>query len=86
MTEDQAIYEKTLIKFGTDRQIDKLIEEMAELTTALMHFKYGRENNVAEEFADVTIVMKQLKEFFNNDNAINNWVGIKIDRLSKKVL
>ena len=88
MTEEQkeyeknpTIYERALIKSGVDRQIDKLIEEMSEFAVALMHYKYGRENNVPQEFADVTTVMKQLRPIFNKYGDVDTW-----DDLTKKNL
>lgn len=75
------IYQKTLQKFGIDKQIDKLIEEMAELTVALMHYKEGRGNNVNEEFADVEIVMRQLRPVFNDNSEVDQFKKLKVERL-----
>ena len=84
-TEYETIYNKVLIKYGTDRQIDKLIEEMAELTKALMKYKYGFENNVPEEFADVEFLLKQLKPVFNKEEIIDYWQGVKENKMTLKV-
>ena len=84
-TEYETLYNKVLIKYGTDRQIDKLIEEMAELTKALMKYKYGHENNVPEEFADVEFLLKQLKPFFNMGGEVDNWQGIKENKMQEIV-
>lgn len=63
------IYEMTLRKFGVDAQTDKLIEEMSELTTALMHKKYNRPANVREELADVLIVLVQIIIAYNEEGS-----------------
>lgn len=74
------IYAETLLKFGRDRQIDKLIEEMAELTKALLDYKYGLPHNVPEEIADVLIVLRQLIPLFQD---VNEWEKIKLKNLQK---
>lgn len=76
------IYEKTLHKFGVNRQIDKLIEEMGELTQALLKYKYNEINNVPEEFADVEVLFRQLKPLFNQNEEVDNWHKFKIEKLS----
>jgi len=50
------IHQKSLDKFGADNQHLKLIEEMAELTQAILNG-----TNVSEEIADVQIVLDQIK-------------------------
>lgn len=44
--------------YGLDHQKYKLVEEMAELTQALMK---NDEDSILEEMADVTILLEQLK-------------------------
>lgn len=44
--------------YGFDRQKYKLVEEMAELTQALLK---NDEDSIVEEMADVTIILEQLK-------------------------
>lgn len=50
------IYIKALIHFGIQNQRLKAIEEMSELTQALC-----KDTNIAEEIADVQILLDQLK-------------------------
>lgn len=77
------IYEKTLYKFGVNRQIDKLIEEMGELTRALLKYKYNEINNVHEEFADVEVLLRQLRPVLNQNGDVDNWHKFKIERLEE---
>ena len=72
------IYAETLLKYGRDRQIDKLIEEMAELTQALLKYKHGEPHNVPEELADVQIVMRQLLPLFPENK---EWIENKLKKL-----
>ena len=62
----QTCYE-AIATFGTTKQIDIAIEEMAELTQALIKFKRGKQHNVEEEIADVEIMIEQLKIIFDAD-------------------
>lgn len=51
--------------YGNENQIDKTIEEMAELTQALVKYKHCGgdifKEKVIEEIADVEIMLEQLK-------------------------
>lgn len=82
---NKSIYEKAVIKWGVDAQIDMLIEEMAELIVSLKHMKRGRIHNVPDEFADVEIVMEQLRPYFNKENVIDTQKALKIKRLEERV-
>ena len=63
----ENIFKQAVDKFGVENQLLKLVEEMAELTQAIIkHRLYPNEpkhfNNLLEEYTDVTIVMRQLIE------------------------
>ena len=49
--------------FGDKAQEEVAMEELAELITAISHKHRGREHNIAEEIADVEIMLEQLKIF-----------------------
>ena len=76
-----------IAEFGADSQIDKAIEEMAELIQALLkNRKAGREHpatldNVYEEMADVIITFSQLRLIYNNESKLNDKVHEKLDVL-----
>lgn len=69
------LYEKALDKFGNQNQKLKLIEEMAELTQAII-----KDSNIAEEIADVQIVLDQLKLLYPD---WKSWEQVKIQRLKE---
>ena len=48
-------------KYGEKAQEEVAIEEMSELIQAICHKHRGREHNIAEEIADVEIMLRQLK-------------------------
>lgn len=69
------LYEKALDKFGNQHQKLKLIEEMAELTQAII-----KDSNIAEEIADVQIVLDQIKLLYPD---WKSWEQVKIQRLKE---
>lgn len=74
-------------KFGWDKQVDMLIEEMAELTQALLKVRRGKEgalDNLHEEIADVEIVLSQIK-IKCNQPLLKAWKDRKLQRLEEKL-
>lgn len=74
MTNNQ-ILQKAIDHYGAERQIDKCIEEMAELTQVLLKYKYvaesmGSDNLLAQEvkyeIADVKITVAQMEMLFGS--------------------
>lgn len=61
-----SILDEALKVIGEKELIDRAIEEMAELTVAISHYRRGRceANAVQEEIADVIIAMRQLEAIF----------------------
>lgn len=66
---DRQILGRAIQTYGRRRQIDKAIEEMAELTAALLHYRErgGTADPVREEIADVGIMLDQLILIFGGD-------------------
>lgn len=71
----------SLQKFGHAQQTDKCIEEMGELTTALLQRRYGRDADVVTEIADVLIMVSKLTILFGR-NAVDAAISQKLDRLA----
>lgn len=62
------LYEDAWKKFGAESQMDMLIEEMAELTQAILKTRRNGvvfSHSILEEFADVQICMEQIGERMN---------------------
>lgn len=81
---EMAVYEAAVRRFGEHAQILIAVEEMAELTKALLKYiRYGgtREvlDSVAEERADVEIMLNQLHVIFGDNS---EWECRKLDRLA----
>jgi len=85
MTPEKQTMRKALETWGLDSQILMAIEEMAELTQALLkqHFReykpYTKEQ-VIEEIADVEIMMIQMRMIYGNEE-IERKIQDKIERL-----
>lgn len=74
-------------KFGQDSQINLLFEEMAELQDAVCKQRRGRDSvdHIAEEIADVEIMLEQLKEIYHCHKLAAQKRVEKIWRLRKRL-
>lgn len=71
--------------YGEEKQELKAVEECSELITAISHKHFNREHNIAEEIADVEIMLEQLKIINNCDGEVEEIRQQKLDRLYEKV-
>jgi NTP pyrophosphatase (non-canonical NTP hydrolase) len=71
-------------KYGIENQMIQAIEEMAELIQALCKQWKSKNTepsqNIMEETADVTIMLKQLTYLFDCQKQVDNYKNIKINR------
>lgn len=69
---DRYIFEKAVDTYGTESQVDMAIEEMSELTKALLKYRRALKgdtdisvskahSDILEEIADVEIMLDQMK-------------------------
>ena len=81
-------------KYGQSAQVDMAIEEMSELTkalckerrTQLIQGKHAEAvSNIAEEIADVAIMLWQLILMFDCDGEVQRQVDFKITRLAQRL-
>lgn len=96
---DTGVLNRAIDTYGTTAQTDKAIEEMSELTKALLKERYARKTehhieaiaNVCEELADAVIMLNQLVIIFTERyNAIpgeeyQNMIDFKIERLKGRL-
>ena len=61
-----TLFEKAVNKYGAENQVRKAVEELTELSVALLHSLDGRGDteNIREEMADVEIMLEQLHVIF----------------------
>ncbi len=85
----EEIYMKAIEKWGLDLQVNMAIEEMAELTHALMKHRRDPDNidkiiAVIDEIADVIIMINQIKIIFGKEE-IDSHIDTKLKRVKKKL-
>lgn len=84
------LYKFAIERYGDEAQINQGIEEMAELIQAVNKFRRMRNpvtfDNIAEEIADVEIMMDQYKQIYGiTENEIILLKKRKLDRLAKRL-
>lgn len=83
--DEKSCLQAAIDTYGTDNQTDVAIEEMAELTQALIHNRRGRPANIPEEIADVEIMLEQLKIIHDCADEVEKQKDAKIKRLAFKL-
>ena len=73
--------------WGTEAQLGMVYEELGELITVLNQSRRGRVNTaaVAEEIADVRIMLRQLEIMLGLDSQCKRYRSIKLDRLRERM-
>lgn len=81
------VYEHALDRWGVKAQLQMCIEEMSELTKELCKNFRGAENRdeIAEEIADVTIVLEQARLIFGINDQVCKQMDSKVRRLAEKL-
>lgn len=86
--EQQEVMREALSTYGFDAQCDIAIEEMSELTKAIIKYRrYGtveEYTNMCEEIADVAIMIEQLWLSTKNIE-VGRFIVEKLDRLEKRL-
>lgn len=87
-TEQRKVLNDALEEYGIRSQSDIAIEEMAELTKAIIKCRRNPSviatENLYEEIADVLIMLEQLSIHYDSDY-IEQIIAKKIDRLKKRI-
>lgn len=82
-------FEQAIQAWGSHAQIRQLIEEMAELTTALCHYERTMTNEdfakVLEEMGDVELCLEQAKHIFGFEHLITDFIIAKVKRTTAKL-
>ncbi|MGM9533715.1 MAG: hypothetical protein ACI3VR_00610 [Intestinibacter sp.] len=80
--------------YGLEKQLDQTVEECSELIQAIMKWKRGDDSDVlgliydvAEEIADVWIMLNQLTELDDDiADAVDEDIRFKLDRQLERIL
>ncbi len=83
----KIIYDAAINKYGNHMQQMVAIEEMSELIKELVKYNRGTENekHIAEEIADVCIMLEQLIMMFDNEPEVRLYIEQKLLRLQSRV-
>lgn len=91
---DIKIFQQAIDHYGDVCQQDKFIEEASELTKALLKLRYAKPTGVehdilsdavAEEMADVEIMLMQLHMIYQNHEKVSEYRAKKIERLERRL-
>lgn len=79
--------QKAVQVFGKDSQCKMAIEEMSELTKEICKNFRGKPNidRIAEEIADVKIMLEQLEIIYDCVDKVIEWQDFKLRRLDKMI-
>lgn len=90
----KQLLERVITANGMNNQLDVAIEELSELIQAICKIKrrdslsnesFAVKGNLAEEMADVEIILAELKLLFDNEDDVKEWENYKLDRLEKRL-
>ena len=79
------IYNIAIALYGGAEQEVVAIEECSELIQAISHKHRGRPHNIAEEIADVEIMLEQLKIINDCAETVEQLKRYKIERLLNRM-
>ena len=85
--ERQKVYTNALIAYGEEAQCIVAIEELSECAKEICKVLRGKgdREHLAEEIADATIMLEQLRYFFGINEDVCEWMDSKIKRLDAKL-
>ena len=85
--ERKRIYTYAIDRWGIKGQILMVIEEMSELTKEICKSFRGKDNldQIADEAADVMIMMEQLRMILGLDDMIAEHMEAKVKRLADRL-
>lgn len=84
---ERAVLFEAIQTYGEDSQLKILLEEMSELQKEICKYWRGDENGlrIAEETADVEIMLEQLKMMFSMEFTVRQFGKQKLERLEKRL-
>lgn len=85
--ERQKTYLNAMITYGDRHQLAVAVEELAECQQAICKILRGGENfdHLAEEVADATIMLEQVRQMFNIHDAVSVYMDAKVRRLETRL-
>ena len=90
--ERDQIFRKCICTYGTNAQIDVAIEEMSELTKALLKWRRAKgaeltaaRGCIVDELADVRIMARQMEILFRCEDEVEKKIDFKVQRQSDRL-
>ena len=82
-----AVYEKAIARNGMLLQAIVAVEELSEAQKEVCKLlrEQGDMEHLAEEIADATIMLEQLRVMFNLDEAVDRYMDAKVQRLADRL-
>lgn len=82
-----AVYEKAIARNGMLLQAIVAVEELSEAQKEVCKLlrEQGDLEHLAEEIADATIMLEQLRVMFNLDEAVDRYMDAKVQRLADRL-
>lgn len=86
MSDPRSVYRAAFERWGVEAQLRMAVEECAELTAEICHYFRGRctRRALAEEVADVEIMMEQLRALVGDD-LVSEIKRQKLKRLEERL-
>ena len=87
MSKRERIERWAIAQYGTEAQQWMVIEEMSELAKEICKIRRGKQefHHLAEEIADVSIMLDQLQYMFELESEVKNQIRWKINRLANRL-
>lgn len=81
---EKKIYQQAVKKFGSKKQLIKTIEELSELQKELCKLllnPHHSRDKIAEEIADVEIMLPQARIILDEDSRVDIWKSQKLSKM-----
>ena len=86
---EETVFSTAILNYGETSQIHMALEEMSELAKelckAMRYSKQKYKSKVAEEVADVEIMLEQIKMIFGINEDVEMWRLDKVVRLKERL-
>lgn len=82
------VYKAAMKYWGIEKQRIKAIEELSELQKEFCKSALGEsnQNSIAEEIADVSIMIDQMVYAYGLEDEVRGWIRYKTDRLQQRLI
>lgn len=85
--ERNAVYNRAIARNGVLLQLIVALEELSEAQKEICKYlrDEGSAEHIAEEIADATIMLEQLRIIFDVDELVGEYIDAKVQRLAKRL-